>query len=302
MPTYLGPLPVLSPGSWRTAGGSADPEALAAALSRGVTPEPPSGVSGTLGASLAAVTASLAGTYAEPVDYPPVAMPSGLTLVRTDDGSSSSNTWGGATANTTVSGAPWSPDKAIRFTYPAGSVGSEGGFSVGGVHNPVPGDTVSIGISVALRLSSNWTGHPAASKLIYWRRSNDSPSLMLQITGSGPTFSVFGEPQTSAGPATMFANVTGGTIARGEWVHIQALTVMNTGTSTSDGIFRCWINGTLTHDYSNVRYSESSQPLAWGEANIDPYYGGNEPSHSIPETQYLDVDHMVISSSTSRLS
>lgn len=212
----------------------------------------------------------------------------------------------GSSAGFVDSTAPRSSPGVVRFVYPAGEAA---GYYTGSQTNNLPAGTVRVYIAYNWRVSGNYTMHPANLKVWYFYRnlSQTSGSLVLGLQPGGGAnlttgpFEFNGQPQTSGGPGRMSPNVGGApALSRGRWYHTEIVAVMNTDPAVSDGILRVWVDGVLTINNTNVRYSEGASPLEWRRANLDPYYGGNSPGHTIPSVCYLFVDHAVIATSTAR--
>jgi hypothetical protein len=199
--------------------------------------------------------------------------------------------------------APYSPSEVVRFVYP----GPDGqGFYTGNTRNDLAAGTVKVYIAYNWRLSPGFNIHPGNLKQWYFYRDPSCcGSLVIGMLPStsdvanGP-FILNGQPQTSGGPALMQPNGTGApALARDQWFHTEILAVMNTSPGSRDGILKVWVNGVVTLNYTNVVYSEGSQPLEWRVVALNPYFGGNQPGLIIP-TQYLYVDHTVVSASSTR--
>ena len=207
---------------------------------------------------------------------------------------------GGATAYADASG-PCSPGRVSRFRYPGGS----GAVTyVGGIYaNPLPAGTVRVYSAFCMKLLPGFVMHPVTVKLLYfYRQLESSGSLVVGIEPNGNRSTggiVFnGSPQTSIEPWVLPSNQGGYTFQRDEWQRVEVLAVMNTP-GKSDGVYRLWVNGTLRAQYTNVRYSEGSQPHEWRTLNFDPYYGGADAAAGSMDS-WLHVDHWYVATSTTR--
>ncbi len=86
------------------------------------------------------------------------------------------------------------------------------------------------------------------------------------------------------------ANRGSARVRRGEWHTIELYARLNTrnGQETCDGVLRVWVDGALTHDYSDVHYLDASTPpVEWGWARINyaAVWGGGPGT--IPSRQSL---------------
>ena len=71
-------------------------------------------------------------------------------------------------------------------------------------------------------------------------------------------------------------NVTDRQVQVGEWTQIELYYKMNDINPTTDnGVLQIWINGTLTHSQSNVRYRSTENPKGFYHFQFTPVYGGN---------------------------
>jgi hypothetical protein len=210
----------------------------------------------------------------------------------------------GSASNFSDSTAPSGDGKVVRFVYPAGAAA---GFGTGATSLVIPDNTVRIYNSFNLRLSSNYTVHPAIQKVTYAFKTTDQ-SVGGHVLGLRPGE---GESDYTAGTlrwvlqtqtieANRYRNTGSFVPVRDVWYHIETLSVMNTVLGTADGIFKMWVDGVLHMDYSNVLYSDTGGTLKWRNFALDPYYGGNTPGHTIPSECYLFVDRWTIYTDTVR--
>lgn len=212
----------------------------------------------------------------------------------------------GSAAGVTDESAPQSPPLVARFNYP---IGDAAGYYTGSRAFNVPAGTVRVYFAYNWKMSPEFTLHPANLKVWYFYRGGTNGGSL--VIGHDPhlaagnlttgRFVINGIPQTAGGPGIMRPNVVGApTLMRGVWYHTEVLAVMNTSPTVSDGKLRVWVNGILTISNDNVRYSENTQPLEWRQVNLDPYYGGNTPGHTIQTLSTFSVDHVILATGTSR--
>jgi hypothetical protein len=227
--------------------------------------------------------------------------PGGLTTIENWDGIASTNWEGGSTGssvNFTDATAPYSPDKVARFVYPnAFTDGYVGSYSFA-----APANTVRLYSSTYLRFSSNFNFHDPV-KFWYLDRTTGltSGSVVWGFQPIGNRVSggiqLNVQPQTTNGPQNVGSGAL--SVARDEWFLLETLLVMNTTTGTSDGVARAWVNGTQVINQTNMRFSESGDPLEWRMHMMDPYYGGGADT-PISGPIYLYIDQSVVAYSTSR--
>lgn len=217
------------------------------------------------------------------------------------------NDWtgNGAAGGYTDATAPYSPDKVARFVFNSGSAA---GMYGGARTDDSPDNTVRVYTSFNIKLSSNYTVHPANQKVVYLFRATDQSigSMVLGIRpGAGDTNYTSGslrwnmDTQTSDG--VRYANATTPTLNRDTWYHIEMLATMNTvAGNSSGGVFQMWVDGVLAFNYTGVLFTDSADLMKWRDVAMDMYYGGNSPGHIIPSTCYIYVDHWTVYTSTSR--
>ncbi len=212
----------------------------------------------------------------------------------------------GSAAGVSDESAPQSPPFVARFNYP---IGDAAGYYTGSRAFNVPAGTVRVYFAYNWKLSPEFTLHPANLKVWYfYRGGTNGGSLVIghdpHLAGGNLTsgrFVINGVPQTSGGPVIMRPNVAGAPeLLRGVWYHTEVLAIMNTSPTVSDGKLRVWVNGVLSISNDNVRFSEGTQPMEWRQVNLDPFYGGNSPGHTIQTVSTFSVDHAILATSTSR--
>lgn len=249
-------------------------------------------------------------------------LPSGLTEVVDYDFSNAGDlSYSGLYGNSAAvyDGAalspPVSPDDVARMVLDAGTMPAEGGFSIGSRSVSVPAGTVRIYITAVFQPAANYTWHTGNHKFFYFYTHAESPTVGSVVLGIDPTRGDDGatdgkaywnaDPQVYTGGQNVFTinqsvGVSDSTATRSEWNYIEMEVVMNTDENTSDGILHVWHNGTLIISRTDVLWSDNASYLSWELANLDPYYGGQNASHSVPTETYIYIDHFTVYSSTSR--
>jgi len=116
--------------------------------------------------------------------------------------------------------------------------------------------------------------------------SHDGASMDFQILQQGPV-----DRQIGANMNSSAARLLG---LRGTWVKYEMLFKANSSNSTANGELHVWINGTKTHEYTNVNWQMSSS-RTWLSLAWNPTYGGG--TNPVPRNQYQYMDNIHISGS-----
>lgn len=189
---------------------------------------------------------------------------------------------------------PLSPNSYGRMTYPKGFAGGR-----------APGTTSStsfaargykeIYVRSAVRLSSNFYGHPSATNkfLHFWTYSPQANRVFLSFEGVGTgalnlQVRCQGTPDDSK-CAHLKANTgSSAAIARGKWNVIEVRLRVNT-MGQSNGIVEAWVNGVRTHYYTNIRLDVGG----WGIISWSPTWGGM--GYTLPAAQTMDLEDLKVS-------
>lgn len=189
--------------------------------------------------------------------------------------------------------SPRSPPDVIRYTYQAGHPAGSGAGKNWKMWWRDFGNSgfPEIEFEIWMKLSTNWYGQTANSKLFYVKTDDSGWPLFFAAVGAGSN-PMHLEARVQAGNArNLLPNVCEAEIVRGEWFQILARLKMNTG-SNSDGELHVWFNGSKSHEYTDVKFvSPENNPNQWGGLEINGVWGGTKGT--VPETQYLWVDHVV---------
>ncbi len=78
----------------------------------------------------------------------------------------------------------------------------------------------------------------------------------------------------------------------GSWHHWEATMAVNT-MGSANGTFKMWIDGTQTHDYSNVVYITPGAPYGFNSWKWNPTWGGSGGVRT--RADYIDIDQVYIS-------
>lgn len=111
------------------------------------------------------------------------------------------------------------------------------------------------------------------------------PWMALQGGGNGSD-NVGGSNNTHAGAIVNLASPT--LTADGQWHCVEWYVQMETVNGTPNGVYRCYIDGTLVGHWNNIHFSDvSGDPSVFDTCWFAPYYGGG--GGSAPSDQYIGV-------------
>lgn len=193
--------------------------------------------------------------------------------------------------------APVSPSSVGRITYPVGLAANT---------EPAVVQTQSFAASTLsemyvlafLRLGPTYWVGSTRNKLYFHRTDRETsrpePFLALNDNGDG-TFTLAvnfqGTPDNGAG----FFDATGigAEMEADTWYQIETYLVLNSANEVADGIFRCWVNGTLVIERTDVEYRNDTDPLYWSTLHVAPTFGGSSGAANDTEF-YFDLDHIYV--------
>ena len=96
--------------------------------------------------------------------------------------------------------------------------------------------------------------------------------------------------QTSLNPNQGVAEANA--IVRGKWYVLEG--VLEIGANgQSNGTLRLWLDGALTHSYSDIEYEATDKRSDWGYIHIAPTWGGGQGT--INQLMWLDFDDFYVS-------
>ena len=212
---------------------------------------------------------------------------------------------------------PISANAVARMVLPAGAMPEpDDGFSLGSKALTIPVGTVRVYMTAAVYFSSGYRWFPGNHKFFYfWRHETDAiASVVLGFDTTRPgnstrTGGIDGEsflnadPQVYTGGQNVFELNQGAGVPaadRSEWHYVEMEVVMNTDSSTANGILRVWLDGVLSISRTDVLWSDNASYMTWRRSNYDPYYGGQNDTHVVDNEAYQYVDHLYVATSTSR--
>jgi hypothetical protein len=83
----------------------------------------------------------------------------------------------------------------------------------------------------------------------------------------------------------------------GGWTQVELYYRINDiGPTKDNGVLRVWINGTLTHEETGIRYRSDMNPLGFYHLQFTPVYGGNSGDVRTRD-DYWRLDQVYISAS-----
>ena len=187
---------------------------------------------------------------------------------------------------------------AITFTFPSGSGTTSFGPGVA-FHESLSLPDMYTGFW--MRYSPGFVFHPIGTKILYQYGSiisptlNNLPYMAIYVDSSEVccrvSIGIQGHGGFSAIPHDVKQNVASVSLTPGVWKWMEVHVKKNTP-SQPDGILEIWIDDVLTHSYSNITYFDNNS--VWKTVKHSPEYGGGG-SYTIPATQFMYVDHTVIS-------
>ena len=190
-----------------------------------------------------------------------------------------------------------SGDGAITFTYPAGSGTASFGPGVAVYDSLALGEMYT---GFWFRLSPGFVFHPIGTKILYQKGSLISPNIgqlpyMASYIHADRKIRIsignMGNGAFASLPHDLLQNKSQNIIQPGIWYWVEYHVKKNTPLQ-QDGVFELWLNNVLTHQYFNVLYFDIADN--WKMVRHSPEYGGGG-NWSIPSTQYMYVDHTVVS-------
>lgn len=178
---------------------------------------------------------------------------------------------------------PSGDGKVANFIYAAGAAS---GFGVGQRRDVTPAGTVRLGIAFTMKLPANITPHPSNDKAVYAFRTpgQEQGSWVFGFQPNGSGGLRYNVQCQVSGQATLFANENAFVLPLAQWEEIEIDASMNTAPGAADGILRVWRNGLRIFNYTSVIFTGVGGNMQWQNIALDPYYGGETPGWTIPET------------------
>lgn len=193
--------------------------------------------------------------------------------------------------------APHSPSFVGQWRY---NTGMAGGISPGNLYRALPG-LREIYVGYWWKASAGFSGHPSSvNKMLFLVGGGNfvpemfgSPGgpykLMLCLEAGADNCHLPSSYGDCPGTRMVYANTGNASLVPGSWYRIELYLKHSSSTTSKDGIVRAWVNGALTHNFTNVNYQAS----AWTELQINPTWGGM--GSTVGATSYFWYDHMRIS-------
>lgn len=236
--------------------------------------------------------------------------PAGLTTItdRSFHAASEGSWWeysfSTAFAYVTGQGGPEGDNLVQQTTFPAGIVDSNDFVP------PITGVTLEgqgytrIYLAVYHRVSSNWEGHYTNSNKAWRFGETGGPGSgffrpnLKDLGGSSYEIEAFKVGSGDVNSETLTRNGTQVVLTKGNWTLWELDVQLESSLGASDGVLKMWIDGTLTHSYSNLRYipTNTSAIREFGEVKFDPVWGGTGGT-ATSEAFYQYNDHVYISGS-----
>jgi len=147
--------------------------------------------------------------------------------------------------------------------------------------------------------STNWVNHEVGTKMFYLKDTLAQYRAPVFFIATSPnsdryadmSFAAFFQacPDGSGGITNynLFSNQGSVPLARNAWYRFQIILQYNT-VGNADGALHVWINGTKTHQYTNLRIRDDGTGIDL--MLLDGVYGGGT-QNSVPADQYIYIDH-----------
>ena len=209
--------------------------------------------------------------------------------------------------------APLSANSIVRMLYPAQTVANNTTYSPGVAqmmdivtatnHYGQSRHYRKLYFRTAFRVSENWQGHPSSTNKLFFIRSESGHEPIVRLRGAGSNALQLNVDlqgsrrdrrnigaQSSLGPNRGVDEANH--IRRGKWYVLEG--VLEIGTNgQSNGTLRLWLDGALTHSYSDIEYEATGKRSDWGYIHIAPTWGGGQGT--INQLMWLDFDDFYVS-------
>ena len=201
--------------------------------------------------------------------------------------------------------APKSPSNVAQIRYPAGFGGGDSPALA--ERDLTSGRATTLYVSMWLKLSSNWSGHPTGTNKVmhFWINGGNrvfafadgsgnnvlTPRIGLQAI-SGAYNDGFGTTSTTVELRPNVSGQTGAQIVRGRWQRWEIAMTSNTN-GDANGTLDWWIDGTHVGHYTGIAYVPAGASRTWDIVKWDPTWGGQ--GSSIPADQFMYMDHLYMS-------
>lgn len=189
-----------------------------------------------------------------------------------------------------------SPTKVGQMFYPAGMAGGVAPATAQIAWSKNLGYTVMYQ-RFAMRLSSNFQAHRSSTNKIFhlWKgplggASSNNVFYSAEGAGTGHLFlniRLQGSNVPDARPRLPPNAGANAELVRGKWQMVEVYVQINTP-GKADGIIKAWVDGVLTHNYSDVALNANGGE-AFDQLQFSPTWGGT--GDVVIANQYLWVDH-----------
>lgn len=199
--------------------------------------------------------------------------------------------------------APKSPSRVAQIRYPAGWIGGDSP----GLTGRDLGNATTIYLSMWVRLSPNWVGHPTGTnKIIHlwishinrvylFADGSDANALTPRIglqRIAGSYDNGFG---TVADAVDLRPNLPGQLdveIVRGRWHHWEVVLTSNTD-GLANGTVDWWLDGVHVGRYTGIPFVDATETRTWDYIGFDPTWGGRDGM--LDQEQSIFMDHIYVS-------
>ena len=156
--------------------------------------------------------------------------------------------------------APVSASSVLQLPYPIGFVDGVGPITA--FYN-IPGPHVrELYAGFEWKVSNPWQGHPSGvNKIAFFTTGGTEDAIYVALYGAGEPYHMrtthvnLGTWNNALHPTGWFENnIANPTVTLGVWHRIEVYAKMGTSSTSNNGLFKLWMDGTLLADYSDVNY------------------------------------------------
>jgi len=159
-------------------------------------------------------------------------------------------------------------------------------------------------VSTWIQVSPNWYGHAVNSKIGYvW--TGAKPKVYFNLVGTGHDALRFRiktqDMNVSPSSGSTNNNLADPVLARGQWHRIEMLLTTNTF-GQPDGRIEAWVNGQKVLEQGGFNFNGTTASVTtesqntWHKVEWNPIWGGaSDLTPTVPETQYMYMDHFYAS-------
>ena len=202
----------------------------------------------------------------------------------------------------TDSSAPHTPSNVGRAKYPLGFSGGSGPINISKSWTKV----AELYVYFAWKVSANWQGHDSGVNKICFVVADDyggggdpayfaafganADSLRFQVRLQGP-----GDESSEAQGSNLVQTEGGAFITRDVWYEIEVQLIANS-INAFDGECRVWIDGTLTHQYTDVKFFDDTADASarkFEKIRWSGTWGG--VGDTVDEDMFYYTDHIYVS-------